>query len=253
MIEAMIRSNADIVICKTKRQYTMDRLLFDNTENAYPAIEQGCYDRTGILRAYADGKINPGVWNKVYKRKLWENERFPEGHVYEDIDTTYRILNRCETACVINEMLYAYRKRPGSITEVRTQESIRDLFLAYSHFDAFAKELVPEVFSEETITRLAQVRMKQKIIQFASFSRKKDPEQKGYSEELRRQIIVSGKTAELRNYEFLTQVCYWMICVCPGLLGVSMQVYIPIRRFMKNTIKDKQINHSIKVILSLLK
>ena len=243
MIEAMIRSDADIVICKTKRQYTNDRLLFDNTKNSYPTLEQGCYDHVNLLRAYANGKINAGVWNKVYKRKLWENERFPEGHVYEDIDTTHRILNRCVTACVINEMLYAYRKRQGSITDVSTKESIRDLFLAYSHFDEFVKEHVPEVFSEETIALLEQRRMIQKISQFASLSRKKDPEQKEYSEELRRQIIASGKTAELRDYKFSTQVCYWMICICPRLLVVFIQVLNPVRLFVKRNIEEIKLNH----------
>lgn len=236
MLEAMIHCNADIVICKTKQQYTTERLLFNNTKNSYPAIEQGCYDRGSILRAYADGKLNPGVWNKVYNRKLWENERFPEGHVYEDIDTIYRILNCCEQACVINEMLYAYRKRPRSITDVPTKEDIRDLFLAQAHFDAFVKEHVPEVFPEETITRLEQDRIQLKIIKFAYFYLKKDFEQKRYSEELRSQIIASCKNGGLRKYKLLTQICYRMICICPGILAFSIQAIKPIRRLVKRTI-----------------
>lgn len=240
MTAAMERSDADMVICRRTTHFTTDRLRFDSTGRRDPAARQGVYDRVSALRAYADGKINAGVWNKIYKRRLWENERFPEGHVYEDVDTAYRIINRCEKVCVIDDVLYAYRKRPGSITDHPTKESISDLFLAYSHFDSFAKKHVPEVFPEEITALLKQRRINQKIIYYASLSRKKDPELKKYSEELRRQIIDSGKKGELRNQRLLTQVCYRMMCVCPKMLGAVVPVLTPAWMFIKRTIREKK-------------
>ena len=125
-----------------------------------------------------------------------------------------------------------------SITDVPTKENIRDLFLAHAHFDAFVKEHVPEVFPEETITRLEQERIQLKIIKFAYFYPKKDFEQKRYSEELRSQIIASCKNGGLRKYKLLTQICYRMICICPGILAVSIQVNKTIRRLVKRIIME---------------
>ena len=238
MTEAMGRSGCDMVTCGYSIQRTTGRLCFDSTKISYPVMEQGVYDRVSALRAYYDGRFSSVTWNKLYKRELWENERFPEGHVFEDLDTTFRVLNRCGAIYVLNDVLYAYRRRPGSITDLPTKECIRDRFLAYSHFDSFVKDLIPEVFPKEAAAQLEQRRMKQKITYYASLSRKKDPALKEYSEELRRQVIASGKTAELRNYQIPTQVCYRMICVCPWLLRAAVPVFYPIRQFVKRAIRQ---------------
>ena len=244
MAEAMRQSDADMVICRRCTQHTTGRLSFDSRENVFPTIEQGVYGRIGALRAYADGQINAGVWNKLYKRKLWEKERFPEGHLYEDFYTAYRIIDHCERVCVIGDVLYAYRRRPGSITDRPTKQSLSDLFLAYSCFDAYAKERVPEVFPQQTITKLEQSRMNQKITYYASLSGTKDPELKRYAEELRRQVIDSGKNGKVREYGLSTQACYRIMCMCPRLLGAFTPIPGTIRTFVKRVIR-KQKHRSI--------
>ena len=86
-------------------------------EKACPSIEPGLYDRRVALRALADGTINIAVWNKLYRRRLWSDLRFPEGHVYEDIDVACRVVESCDSVCVMEQPLYLHRKRPGSITD----------------------------------------------------------------------------------------------------------------------------------------
>lgn len=235
MIEAMNRSESDIVICKYEKQETTGRLIFGNTKDSDPAIEQGEYDRVSILRAYANGKINPSIWNKVFKRELWENERFPEGHVFEDIDTTYRVLNHCEKVCVLEDVLYIYRRRPGSITDHLTKKRASDWFLAYSHFESFVKENVPEVFSEETLKYIEQRKIFQKYIYYADFSRRKDPELKRYSKELRQEVIDHCKTGNISDYSISTQVYYQIMHYCPWLLRTAMLAFNRIRPFVVRT------------------
>ena len=232
MIDAMNRSGSDIVICKYEKQETTGRLILGNTSNSNPAIEPGEYDRVSLLRAYANGKINPSIWNKVYKRELWEKERFPVGHVFEDIDTTYRVLDHCEKACVLEDVLYVYRKRPGSITDHLTKKQAGDWFLAYSHFESFVKENIPEVFPEETLKYIEQRKIFQKFIYYAHFSRKKDPELKGYGKELRQQVIDHVKAGNLSDYSITTQVYYQIMYYCPWLLSAAMKAFSRIRPFV---------------------
>lgn len=57
------------------------------------------------------------AWNKVYRRELFEKSgvEYPEGKLYEDGFTTYRLLYEAEKVALVDEQLYFYRVRPGSI------------------------------------------------------------------------------------------------------------------------------------------
>lgn len=59
------------------------------------------------------------VWNKLYKRNLFEVEackvRFPEGLIYEDEFVSYKLLYLAERVSMMKEPLYYYWQREGSI------------------------------------------------------------------------------------------------------------------------------------------
>lgn len=67
------------------------------------------------------GNIVPNIgfvaWNKVYRRSVFEQSGvlYPEGKLYEDAFTTYRLLYEANKVAVVDERLYFYRVRPGSI------------------------------------------------------------------------------------------------------------------------------------------
>ena len=62
-------------------------------------------------------KIEFVVWNKLYLRSLFvENEiLYPEKKLNEDMFTTYKLLYFSKQTAIIDQELYFYRKRPGSI------------------------------------------------------------------------------------------------------------------------------------------
>ncbi len=57
------------------------------------------------------------AWNKVYRRSLFERSGvlYPEGKLYEDGFTTYRLLYEARKIAIVDARLYFYRVRPGSI------------------------------------------------------------------------------------------------------------------------------------------
>ena len=55
--------------------------------------------------------------NKLYKRDLFNDIRFPEGKLYEDIITEYKIFKKAKKVVFYRKELYYYRIREGSITK----------------------------------------------------------------------------------------------------------------------------------------
>ena len=225
MVEAMKREDADIVICRFTIHNTPDRMEATASSKTYPAVKNGVYDRKSALRVLVDGTINPGVWNKLYRRELWKEVRFPVGHVYENVDTTYRVFDLCRKAVVFDQPLYMYRKRPGAITEVVSEANITDWLLARSHFEAYIKDNIPDVFAEEDLKRFYRSRMNQIISFYCELSANKKTESEAFIDELRKQVIEAGKKADIKKCKRSTQVGYKMICACPWLLKAIYPLY----------------------------
>ena len=62
------------------------------------------------------------AWNKMYRRELINNFRYPEGENYEDTLTTYKILAAAKKVSYMPKTLYVYLERTGSITSKDKKE-----------------------------------------------------------------------------------------------------------------------------------
>lgn len=56
-----------------------------------------------------------GAPQKLYKKSLFSDVRFPSGRYFEDLATTYLFFEKANSVSVIDKKLYAYRMRPDSI------------------------------------------------------------------------------------------------------------------------------------------
>lgn len=54
------------------------------------------------------------MWDKLFTRSCWENMRFPEGQIYEDVAIWYKILFKEERVALTNDTLYYYFVNPDS-------------------------------------------------------------------------------------------------------------------------------------------
>lgn len=68
------------------------------------------------------------VWNKLYKKCLFDDIRFPEGHNCEDIAITHRIVFSAKRIVMISDVLYNYVYRKDSITNKPSEKNKRDGF-----------------------------------------------------------------------------------------------------------------------------
>lgn len=62
-----------------------------------------------------DGCFYPHVWNKLYRREVIGDIRFPLGKTNEDEFWTYQVFGRAKTVTRVEQRLYNYFRRPGSI------------------------------------------------------------------------------------------------------------------------------------------
>lgn len=78
-----------------------------------------------------DGHMHCYAWNKIYRRSLWSEARFPEGRYYEDILCIPEILSRARVIKGSQVGLYYYCYRRGSISTAPNLRVLTDYVLAH--------------------------------------------------------------------------------------------------------------------------
>lgn len=84
----------------------------------------------------------PAACNKLYKRELFDkaDALFPERVWYEDIRTTLKLLLFCEKVVYIEDVLYNYLSRDGSITKNINADRNVEIIDAFDDIFAYFKE-----------------------------------------------------------------------------------------------------------------
>ena len=72
---------------------------------------------------------NVAVWNKLYRRKLFEDICFPEGAVFEDTATTHKVIYKAQHIAMIPDHLIFYYFRKDSISHSPNYTDIKFYFL----------------------------------------------------------------------------------------------------------------------------
>lgn len=57
---------------------------------------------------------SPYIWEKLYKRNVWETVRFPEGQIFEDLAMWYKLLFSQDRIALTDTALYYYYMNPDS-------------------------------------------------------------------------------------------------------------------------------------------
>lgn len=227
---AMDRERADLAVCKYTVYYTTEKMIRGIRENLEPQMSAGVYDRIDMLVALSDRRVNASVWNKLYKRKLWEEIRFQDGHVCEDNEASYRVINESRKTVVVDSPLYYHRNRPGSITANLTRKLLKDQILAVSRVKEFVTENLSDMLPEEYLQKIRQTCLNSMMGAYARlFKVREDFDKKTEGEKLRQQIIKIGEEIEMNGCKNRTKIAYQMICFCPWLLRIVYPVYRPIR------------------------
>ena len=78
--------------------------------------------------------------NKLYKKKIFDGDnKYPEGLYYEDRATTYKLFFNSKRICFVNEPLFFYVQRKGSIMNGIDQKKIDDRFIVINSIKKYLK------------------------------------------------------------------------------------------------------------------
>lgn len=121
LFDSICESGADIAVCGLFREYR-DRAVrcSVNGNKVYRPDE-------AVGKLLENSDFQDHAWTKLYKKSLWSEIRYPLGRYYEDMLTTYKLFLQSYKIVLINQCLYHYRQRKGSIV----RNGFNDVRLAY--------------------------------------------------------------------------------------------------------------------------
>lgn len=135
MFNKAIEDDSDIVIC--------DMTYNLNGKDISTTIFEdfGVLNREDTILKYLENDyFRSHAQNKLYKRELFEYVSFPEGKLYEDVATFYKLIHNCNKISFVNEKLYYYNQSNyNSITKkkfninnlqlILNTEEMKDFFI----------------------------------------------------------------------------------------------------------------------------
>lgn len=139
--------NSDMVICDYYKVSEYDIKKYEEIQlNNKGIIVENINNIDAIERIITRDTKIVVAWNKIYKRSLFDNLRYKEGVICEDEFLAHRIFYKCSKISIINQKLYYYIQRKGSI--VNSPFSSKDFDKIYAMKDRL------DFLNEKRITNL---------------------------------------------------------------------------------------------------
>lgn len=133
-------SGKDIGICNFARVFS------DHEETAFEFEEERMFSQDEMYEAISR-EVNwqwITVWNKLYRKEIFENLRFPEGRIHEDEAVIHNIIFMSNGAAFIPDEMYYYVQRQGSIMSMKSNKRMSDAYDAYmERTEFFIKNNMP--------------------------------------------------------------------------------------------------------------
>ena len=110
---------------------------------------QGTASGAEALEALIRNEILTQVWNKIWSHHLFTGIRFPEGRSFEDVATTYKLIQDAMITGIPGNF-YHWRQRKSSISHSHDQKNLIDYWIAHKQRYENMKDCV----NEETVKAL---------------------------------------------------------------------------------------------------
>lgn len=152
-----------------------------------------------------ENRIGVVVWNKLFHRSLLGKKPFPEGKLYEDLGSTYKMIIAAGEISFVDSGLYFYRKfRRGAITTNAYSNREFDKKEFADEMADFMRKNVPNIYAETLIYKLEKIYLS--IMNNMVLSNVYDPQMYRM---IKREIIrnmkylISGKLRRIKKIQLL--------------------------------------------------
>ena len=123
------------------------RAVYDNGT----VIDRSCSKRCTLSSVEAlkcvlyDDGIDVSAWAKLYKLELFSDIRYPEGRLYEDAATTYKLIDKAGKISLDSKVIYNYMIRINSIAAGAFSPKKMDLITSTKEMCDYIVEKYPEL------------------------------------------------------------------------------------------------------------
>ncbi len=113
LVDAIINDESDLVICNY-RTISVDEEHVES-QNQSNIIKHEIFTRDEVYLKIHTHDTWCIAWNKLYKREIFMDLRYPKGKIHEDEYIIHEVYEKCNRISVIPDQLYYYYKRDNSI------------------------------------------------------------------------------------------------------------------------------------------
>lgn len=135
--------DASIAICNLRFVNELDKRTYICPENI---IMDECIDQMRywekVFEPYSVCYVV--AWNKLYRKKIWQTLRYPDGKLNEDEYILHQIISQCDKIACVSYVGYNYVQRTNSIMSQKKKEANFDLLEAWlgriNYFNSIGRE-----------------------------------------------------------------------------------------------------------------
>lgn len=144
LYDCLVNTNYDFSVCEVERF----------TDGSPPADYKIAEERKVVsnetfLKLQLSKKSEFGVWNKLYRRELFDRIHFMDGKIHEDVIWSADLAKHCTCGVICtNQPLYYYRQRQDSIVSNGSKKCSPDRIYAGSYLIDCVKDRFPGLYED---------------------------------------------------------------------------------------------------------
>ena len=144
MVEACFEFNCEIATCGRKN--VSSKKVF---EYVFCSEQNHVFDRKNAIRHYLlQNMMNMSACDKLFKRKLFDDIRFPAGYTSEDIVPIYNVLKRIDRICLTGKPFYNYFYREGSLSRSNFNKKLLGTYIYPNQVKKDIANCYPDLIEE---------------------------------------------------------------------------------------------------------
>lgn len=207
--------DADISCCSFKKVYNTSHQNYDKVYSSKIYEMNNIQAVTSIDKEYIGVRLVIAC-NKLYNRSLFKNLRYNIGRIHEDEFMAHRILYKCRKLIYIDEDLYYYLQRSGSIMSNRFSKSKVDALMSLSDRIKFFEEVGLKELSYKVL-----MIYENKFFDIYSSIKSQGKEEGIFLKELRKDFIFNlNRLFKLKQISIKQKVLWILFVINPRIYNI---------------------------------
>ena len=141
LLDAITETNAEIAASRISDDPQM--ICLDRIQNA-----EVLQPKQVMKYILTEQVITTSASGKLYRKDLFEGIRYPNGKIYEDLGTTYKLIDRCKNIAFVDGSFYYYRSNPESITQANFSTKQLDYYEIANELREYISSVHPEFINQ---------------------------------------------------------------------------------------------------------